>query len=81
MIESYVYWIAAGDRAHGAADARRVQALRAAWRAHRVGDAVSPFDGAAFWLQDATPRARIVRTISADDGTHVEVLDIDPALV
>lgn len=81
MIESYIYWIAAHDRAYGVADARRLEALRAAWRAHRLVDEVSPFDGASFWIHDGVRHARIIRTVDANHGKPVGVLDIDPALV
>ncbi len=81
VVESYVYWIAAHDRAYGVADARRLDALRAAWRAHRLVKAVSPFDGASFWIQGGAAHARIIRTVDTSDERPVEVLDIDPALI
>lgn len=81
MITSYVYWIAAGDRACGQADERRLEALRSLWRSHRVVDGISPFDGASFWMDDGRPHARVVRTAHATASHPVEVVDVEPSLL
>jgi len=81
VISSYVYWIAAGDRAHGPADASRLEALRALWKSYRVVDDMSPFDGASFWIDDGRPHACVIRTAHATARHPVEVVEVDPARI
>jgi hypothetical protein len=81
MIRDYVYWIAAGNRAHGEGDAQCIEALRALWRTHRLVDAVRAFDGASFWIADGEPHARVIRTAHATATHRVQVVDVDPALL
>jgi hypothetical protein len=78
-IDRYLYWIAASDRAYGEGDARRIDLLRALWQTHRVIEAISPFDGASFWVADGQPHARIIRATHPTAPHAVEVVDVAPS--